>query len=291
MGKLRKTMLFIPGNNPGMVQNGVVFNSDSVIFDLEDAVSLNEKDTARILLKHALKNIDFSSTEVVVRINGLDSNLVRDDLEAVVQPQLDTILVPKVNTADQIKEIDKILTKLEKENNIEIPIKIIALVETALGVENSFSIAEADKRMTAILFGGEDFTADIRTKRTDRGEEIDYARSRIIVSCRAAKIDAIDTPYSDIDNLECLKKDAKRAKRLGFDGKALISPKQINIVNQIFSPTAAEIDWAKRVVRAIDKAEKNGKGVISLDGKMIDAPIVNRAKRIINIAAKKEGAL
>lgn len=291
MEKLRQTMLFIPGNNPGMVQNGVVFDSDAVIFDLEDAVSLKEKDTARILLKNALVNIDYSSVEVVVRINGLDSNLLRKDLAAVVQPQLDTILAPKINKAAEIKEIDQILTKLEKENNLDKTIKIIALVETALGLENSLSIARASERMTAILFGGEDFTADIRTERTDRGEEIDYARSRIIVSCRAAGIEAIDTPYSDINNLKSLIKDARRAKRLGFDGKALISPKQINIVNKIFSPTAAEVDWAKQVIRALERAEKEGKGVISLEGKMIDAPVVNRAKRIINIASKKEGVL
>jgi len=291
MEKLRQTMLFIPGNNPGMVQNGVVFDSDSVIFDLEDAVSLKEKDTARILLKHALVNIDYGSVEVVVRINALDSDLLNEDLEAIVKPQLDTILVPKINTADDIKQVDEILTKIEKENDIESPIKLIALVETALGVENVFSIAASSERMTAILFGGEDFTADIRTERTDRGEEIDYARSRIVVGCRAAGIDAIDTPYSNINNLDGLAKDAKRAKRLGFEGKSLISPKQINIVNKIFSPTEEEVNWAKRVVRAIERAEKEGKGVISLDGKMIDAPIVNRAKRIINIAAKKEGVL
>lgn len=291
MEKLRQTMLFIPGNNPGMVQNGAVFDCDSVMFDLEDAVSLNEKDTARTLLKYALANVDYGSVEVVVRTNTLASDLLKEDLKAIVQPQLDAILMPKISKADDIKKVDDLLSEVERENNIEDPIELIALVETALGVENAFSIAKASERMSGILFGGEDFTADIRTERTSRGEEIDYARSRIIVACRAAEIDAIDTPYSNINDLKGLTKDTKRAKRLGFSGKALISPKQINIVNKVFSPTKKEVDWAKRVVNAIERAEEKGKGVISLDGQMVDAPIVSRAKRIINISAKKEGVL
>lgn len=291
MDILRQTMLFIPGNNSGMVQNGSVFQSDSIIFDLEDAVSLNQKDTARTLLKHALTNIDYGQTEVIVRINALDSDFFNKDLEYIVQSQLDAVLVPKTNLPEDIKQIDNILSKLEKKKNIEKNIEIIALIETALGVKNTYNIVQVSRRLTGVLFGGEDFTADIRTERTKKGEEISYARSHILVACRAAGVQAIDTPYSDIEDVEGLKEDTRNAKSLGFDGKAVISPHHIEIVNQIFSPTEKEINWAQKVVRAINKAEKEGKGVISLDGKMIDAPIVNRAKRILKIVDRKEGVL
>lgn len=282
---LRRTMMFLPGNNPNMIMNGALLGADSIILDLEDAVAPDQKDAARDLVTSALQNFDFGKCEIIVRINSLDTPFWEDDLEAIVPLKPDVIMPTKVSSKAYIHELIAKIDELEAKNDIAPDtIKIIPLLETALGIENAFEIATASKRIEALYLGAEDLTADLRCKRTKEGTEIFYARGRLVCAARAAGIDAYDTPFTDVNDLDGLKKDAEFAKSLGFAGKAVISPRHVETVNKVFSPTRAEIEHAKDVYRAIKEAKAQGKGAISLNGKMIDAPIVMRAKIILDNA-------
>jgi citrate lyase subunit beta/citryl-CoA lyase len=285
--RIRRTLLFIPGNNPAMLINGTVFGADSVIYDLEDAVSFGEKDAARFLVEEALKSLPPSQVERIVRINSLETPFWEKDLEAVVPQRPDAILLPKAETGEGIKKLAGYLTQMEKDLGIEPGrIKIIALVESALGIEKALEIALADPRVEALFLGAEDLTADLGARRSKTGEEILYSRCRVVTAARAAKIAAIDTPFTDVDDEEGLVKDSITARNLGFSGKAVISPRHIPFVNRVFTPKEAEVKQAQRIVAASEKAREEGKGVISLDGKMVDAPIVNRAKQILALMAQ-----
>lgn len=284
MKKLRRTMLFIPGNNPGMLQNAPILGADSVILDLEDAVSLTEKDSARALVKEAIKNMDYSNIELVVRINPLDTEFGLKDLSTIAKVKPDAIMVPKA-TQQQLKDIDSILNKIEKEENIEYSsIKLIPIIETAFALETVYDIVKSCERVIAVLLGAEDLTSDFGIKRTKEGEEIFYARNRVSTACRAAKIDAVDTPFTDTNDFEGLEKDSRKAKSLGFTGKAAINPRQVDFIHSVFAPTAEEIKHALRVIEAREDAKEKGLGVFSLDGKMVDAPIINRALSTIDLA-------
>ncbi|WP_455582319.1 HpcH/HpaI aldolase/citrate lyase family protein [Dysosmobacter sp.] len=287
---MRRTMLFLPSNNPNMIGNGGLLGADSLIFDLEDAVSPDEKDAARELLKNALAAMSFGKCEIIVRINGLDTPYWQEDLRAVVPMKPDAIMPPKVSGAHDIAQLDQALTALEKEFGLEAgSTRILALLETAIGVENAYAIASASPRMTGLFLGAEDLTADLRCQRTKQSQEIQYARGRIVCAARAAGIEPYDTPFTDVQDLEGLEKDAAFAKGLGFSGKACISPAHISTVNRVFSPSAAEISYAKDVFAAIEEAKRQGKGAISLRGKMIDAPIVQRARLVLEAASEIEG--
>ncbi|WP_055668535.1 HpcH/HpaI aldolase/citrate lyase family protein [Desnuesiella massiliensis] len=284
MKDLRRTMLFMPGNNPGMLQNAAIMGADSIILDLEDAVSLTEKDSARILVREAIKNIDYSEVEVVVRINPLDTEFGPEDIDTIARVKPDTIMVPKADESE-IRLADEILSKVEREEGFEEgSIKIIALIETAYGLENVYNVIKASSRVSGVLLGGEDLTADMGIKRTKEGEEIFYARNRVATACRASRIHAIDTPFTDTNDMEGLEKDTFKAKGLGMTGKSAINPRQIDVIHSVFAPTAAEIKHAQRVLQAMEEAKKEGKGVFSLDGKMVDAPIINRAKTTVQLA-------
>lgn len=293
MTTLRRSLLFVPGNNPGMLVNAPVFGSDSVIFDLEDAVSPTEKDAARILVRNALKELDYGDTEIVVRVNGNDTPFWKEDLKAIIPQEPDCIMPPKIQTKDDVKRFDEYISELEnKEGLPEGKIKLIPLIETALGVENAYEIASASSRVVAIFLGAEDLTANLGAKRTKEGQEIFYSRSRIVVAAKAAQVSALDTPFTDVDDEEGLIKDAIFAKDLGFDGKTVISPRHIDGVNKVFTPSEEEIEYAKRVIDAIEQGKAEGKGVISLDGEMIDAPIVARAEKIMELAkASSKGVI
>ncbi|WP_454052637.1 HpcH/HpaI aldolase/citrate lyase family protein [Clostridium sp. Marseille-Q7071] len=284
MKKLRRTMLFMPGNNPGMLQNAGILGADSVILDLEDAVSLTEKDSARILVREAIKNVDYSNVEVVVRINPLSTEYANEDIDVIARVKPDALMVPKA-TEEELEEIDKRLTKIENEEGFEAKsIKLVPIVESAYGVENVYTIIKASDRIVGVLLGGEDYTSDMGIKRTKVGEEIFYARNRVAIACRAMKVDAIDTPFTDTNDSEGLLVDTTKAKSLGMTGKASINPRQIDGIHSVFAPTASEIRHAERVLEAMEEAEKEGKGVFSLDGKMVDAPIINRAKTTVELA-------
>lgn len=277
MKRFRRTMLFMPGNNPGMLQNAGILGADSIILDLEDAVSLTEKDSARILVREAIKNLDCSRVEVVVRVNPLDTEFGALDVDMIARVKPDTLLIPKADE-EEIKLVDIMLTKIEEEEGyLAGSIKIIALIETALGLETIYSVIKASKRIVGVLLGGEDLTADLGINRTKEGEEIFYARNKVATACRALKVDAIDTPFTDIDDSEGLAKDTAKAKSLGLTGKAVINPRQIEIIHSVLAPSEMELKHALRILAGMEEAKKEGKGVFSLDGKMIDAPVIHRA--------------
>ncbi len=279
-----RSLLFIPGNNPGMLLNADVHGADAIILDLEDAVSPDQKDAARILVRNAVKALSYD-TQLVIRINPIGTDFYLDDLRAVVPLKPDFIMPTKVDGEEYIKDLDERLSQLEKENGIEEgKIRIIPLIETAEGIENSFRIAKSSKRVFGLFLGAEDYSADLRAHRTKEGEEILYARGRILNAARAAAIEAFDTPFTDVNDEEGLEKDAFLAREMGFSGKAAISPRHVNGINSAFSPTKAEIDYAYEVLMAIEEGIRLGKGAVSLRGKMIDKPIVDRAKRVVETA-------
>ncbi|WP_432204924.1 HpcH/HpaI aldolase/citrate lyase family protein [Cetobacterium somerae] len=282
--KLRRTMLFMPGNNPGMLQTADTFGADSVIFDLEDAVALTEKDAARILVAEAMKTINYGDTEVVIRINPLSSPFAMIDIDTMARLKPDAILLPKA-TPEDVEVLEKELERIEIEEGFEVgTIKVHALVETAYGVETVYETIKSSNRIQTVLLGGEDLAADLAVKRTKESEELFYARTKIVNACKALKIDAIDTPFTDTNDYEGLEADSRKAKMLGFSGKLAINPRQIDTIHEVYSPTKQEINHALRVMAAKEDAEKEGLGVFSLDGKMVDLPIINRAIKTLEIA-------
>ena len=282
---MRRTMMFLPGNNPNLIMNGPLLGADTVILDLEDAVSPDDKDSARDLVRHAIETLDFGGCEIIVRINALDTPYWEEDVEAIVPLKPDLLMPTKVSGADYIHTLSGKIAEVEENAGIPVgSVGLMPLLETAAGIENAYEIAKADPRMAALYLGAEDLTADLRCKRTKEGNEILYARGRLLNAARAAGIEAYDTPFTDVEDLEGLRKDAMLAKSLGYTGKAVISPRHVDIVNEVFSPTEAEIRHAKRVLEVIEKARAQGKGAISLNGKMIDAPIVLRAKLVMEAA-------
>ena len=286
---MRRSMLFLPGNSPNILLNADFLGSDSIILDLEDAVAPTEKDAARILVRNAITSLGYTR-EVIVRINPVESPYWQKDLRAIIPVKPDMIMPTKVGCAADVKIVADFITQLEKEFGMEEGgVKMIPLIETALGVENAYEIASADSRVTAIFLGGEDFTADMRCKRTKEGTEIFYARSRMVLAARAAGVDVYDTPWTDVEDYDGLIEDAKFAKSLGFTGKSSISPRHIPFINEVFSPTEEEIQYARDVFACIEKAKAEGKGVVSLRGKMIDAPIVARARQVLEAAEAIKG--
>ena len=282
---MRRSMLFLPGNAPKMIINGNYLGSDAVIFDLEDAVAPDQKDAARLLVRNVLGSLEFDRVETIVRINSIDTPYWQKDLEAIVPCRPNIIMLPKTGTARDVEVVDDYLTVLEAKLGIPSgTVRLMPLIETALGIENAYFIASARKRVVALFLGAEDLTADLRCKRTKEGREIDYARSRMVNAARAAGVDVYDTPFTDVNDDEGIVADAQYAKSLGFTGKASISPRHITAINTVFSPTKADIAYAYEVMDAIAEAKAQGKGAIALRGKMIDAPIVARAQQTIEAA-------
>ncbi|MFH0993480.1 MAG: CoA ester lyase [bacterium] len=265
-----------------MLQNADVFGADALIIDLEDAVSAVEKDAARELVKEYLRTWKFGKTEVMVRINGAGTEAFNHDLDAIVCPKIDAIVFPKADV-ESLYDLDVLLTAVETAKGMTKKIAVIPIVETAIGVVDTDDIA-AMPRVTAILLGGEDLATDMEIVRTKTGAEIAYPRAKIAFACKAAGIDAIDTPFTDVKDGEGLAFDTGTARSLGFVGKAVIHPNQIETVHRVFSPAPDQIRWARRVVAAAVIAEKQKKGAFGLDGKMIDKPVIDRARKIIQKA-------
>ncbi len=286
---MRRSMLFLPGNTPNMIINGDALGADSIILDLEDAVSPDEKDAARLLVRSAIEEMGFAGVEITVRINAIDTAYWQDDLEAIVPLKPDLIMPPKASSAADMQTIDAYIAGIEQKCGMAVgTVKLIPLIETALGVERAFEIASACPRVTALFLGGEDLTADLRCKRTKQGNEIDYARKRLVCAARAAGIDVYDTPFTDVNDDEGIVVDAEYAKSLGFTGKSAIAPRHVRTINEVFSPSLADIEYAKLVFEAIRIGKLQGKGAVSLRGKMIDKPIVERARQTLE-AAKQLG--
>ena len=286
---MRRSMLFLPGNNPNMLINGSCLGADAVIFDLEDAVSPAEKDAARILVRNTMRYMDFQGCERIVRVNAVDTPYFAADLEAILLEGPDMLLLPKAGTAEEVQAADAAMAQVEERLGLQKRAALMPLIETALGVENAFSIAACCPRVEALFLGAEDLTADLQCKRTKGGREIEYARTRLVMAARAAGVEVYDTPFTDVNDDEGIRTDAELAKALGFTGKASISPRHVEVINQVFSPTEQEIDYAYKVMDAIRWAKAQGKGAVALYGKMIDAPIVARAEQ--TIAAAREMGL
>ncbi len=285
MARMRRSMMFVPGNNPGMLLNAGIYGADSIIFCLEDAVSITEKDAARHLVAEALQSISYPY-ETCIRINHLSTPFGYDDLAVVLPAKPDLIRLPKAESVDDIKELDEIITKAEKDNGF-VPGSIVigAAIETAKGLRCAYDIAAASPRMEFLAIGGEDFIADLRTTRSKEGRELFVPRSELLLAARAAGIQAIDSVFSDVNDETGFVDEANMIKGMGFDGKSVINPRQVRLVHQVFQPTAKEIDNAKRILAAYEEALAKKSGVIALDGKMIDGPIVVRAQRILDYAA------
>jgi len=276
---LRRTMLYLPGNNPNMLLRGHLFAPDGLVLDLEDAVAVREKDSARILIRDVLKRGEFGSCEVTVRINGLDTEYWRKDLEALVPlGRLDGVRAPKVDDAATVKLLDEALSEIESKAGMEVgKTKIFCLLETAKGIFNTYDIATASPRVTAVIPGGEDLTADLRTNRSPEGTELEGIRRTVIVAARAAGVDALDTVFPRITDDEGLRREVAFIKQLGFDGKSVIHPNQVPIIHEVFNPTEKEIERAQKIVAAAKEAAERGLGAVQVDGRMVDAPVVKRA--------------
>ncbi len=274
-----RSLLFIPGNNPSMIQNADVFLADAIIFDLEDSVSVSEKNNARHLVRNYLFNSSVKPKQVILRTNSFDSVWFKGDIELFKSNSIDYLLIPKIDM-DVIAALDEYLSAFEKDSNLE-QIRIIGLVETAKGVEELHRYAQ-NKRLYGILLGAEDLTNDLRIKRTEGGSEISYARSKVIYNCVANRLLPIDTPFTNISNLAGLESDCKTAISLGMKAKASIHPNQLDTINNLFSPSKEEISWAMGVVKIHN--DNPEKGVFQYQGKMIDKPIIEKAKRIIETA-------
>ncbi|MBR1594365.1 MAG: citrate (pro-3S)-lyase subunit beta [Alloprevotella sp.] len=277
-------MMFVPGNNPGMMQDAFIYGPDSIMLDLEDSVTMAEKDAARLLVYNALKSVDYGDTEMVVRINPLNTPYGKRDVEAVVKAGVDVIRMPKTETAEEVVEVEREIERVERELGCLGRTKIMAAIESALGIVNAYAIATASKRMMGIALGAEDYCANLKTQRTPGGDELRLARETIVVAARAAGIDALDTVYSNLNDMETFRKEVEFIKTLGFDGKSIINPRQIEIVNEVFAPKEKDINKARTILAAIKEAEQKGSGVISVNGKMVDKPVVIRAQRTIDLA-------
>ena len=284
MQRLRRTMMFVPGNNPAMMQDAFIYGPDSIMLDLEDSVTMAEKDAARLLVHNALKTIDYGTTEMVVRINPRNTPYGKKDVEAVVKAGVHVIRMPKTETAEEVIEVEREIERVEEELGCVGRTQIMAAIESALGIVNAYEIAVASKRMMGIALGAEDYCANLKTQRTPGGAELLLARETIVVAARAAGIDALDTVYSNLDDMDTFRKEVELIKTLGFDGKSIINPRQIEIVNEVFAPTEKDIQKAQTILAAIKEAEKRGSGVIAVNGKMVDRPVVIRAQRTIDLA-------
>lgn len=284
--RLRRTSLYIPGTNPGMLANADVFGADSIILDLEDGVPVTEKDAARILVRNALKSVPYDKkTEITVRLNALSTPFGHDDFSEIIPLSPGAVRLPKCESAEDVLEADALISELERKNGVpEGSVKIITITESAGGGRNLVEIAAASPRVIALNYGAEDYTASLGAERTKEGGELNDIRAKVVVAARIAGIQALDSVFGDVNDSEGLYEDALRARRLGFDGKSVIHPRQIAVVHRAFTPSDKEINFAVRVMAAFSDAESRGSGVIALDGRMIDAPVVVRARKTIALA-------
>lgn len=283
--RLRRSLLYVPGNMPSMLQNIPLFQCDAVQVDLEDAVPLAEKDAARILVRRYLDNYKQRNKEVLVRINGLDTKWALDDLKTVLPGIPDGIRLPKADSPDIVERLDTLLTEYEEELGLDVGhFKILPSIETAMGVINAVFTARASSRLIGLAFGAEDYTATMEIERTKTGEELFNARMNVLWAAKAAGIQALDSIFADVNDMDALRRETELIKKLGFTGKSLVNPRQIDVVHEVFAPKQSEIDYALQVMDAIKRAREMGTGVISLKGKMIDRPVVVRAARVLNTA-------
>ena len=281
----RRSLLFMPGNNPGMLTSGDVLGADTVILDLEDAVSLDEKDAARILVREALDFLRFTHSEVAVRVNPLDSPYWLQDLETVIPSLPDAIVIPKASV-ESVTTMSEVIERIKSENGLVKDISLLLIIETAMGLVDIRNIAESSPQIKALLLGAEDLSSDLGIKRTKGNKEIEYARFVVATTAKAFRMDAIDTPYTDIDDVEGLAADTAFAKSIGFTGRLAINPRQVETILEVFSPTEDEIEEAQAILSEAAEAKARGLGVFSYRGKMVDLPVIKRAENLMESARK-----
>jgi citrate lyase subunit beta / citryl-CoA lyase len=282
--RFRMSRLYLPGNNPAMMINAGIHEPDGIILDLEDSVAPEKKDEARILVRNALRNVNFYGAERMVRINQLPLGL--EDAAIVVPHFVDLVLIPKCEEVWQIREVEKVVQSTLDHHGIKRDLYFMPIIESALGVENAFQIASASERIVAMAIGLEDFTADLGVQRTREGLESLFARTRIVNACKAAKIQPIDSVYADVDDMEGLLENVRHSSALGFEGMGCIHPGQISVIHEGFRPSEKEVERAKQIIEAFNEAREKGLGVVSLGSKMIDPPVVKRAERTMVLAQK-----
>lgn len=280
--RMRRSRLYLPGNNPDLMLNAGLFKPDGVILDLEDSVAPSEKDAARILVRNALRAIDFGDAERMVRINPTPAGL--QDLPAIIPHGINMILLPKAEQASDVTEAANAINQIATRHHIQDPIWLMPILESAKGVWNAHEIGTATETVAALAFGAEDFTRDVQAERTVKGRESFVARSMVVLGARAAGVQPIDTVFSDVENEAGLRASVVEAISLGFEGKGCIHPRQIQVIHDAFRPADADIAYALRVKAAMEAAKASGSGVISLGTKMIDPPVVARALRTLRVA-------
>jgi citrate lyase subunit beta / citryl-CoA lyase len=282
--RFRFSRLYLPGNTPGLMINAGLHAADGIILDLEDSVAPERKDEARLLVRNALRQVNFYGAERMVRINQGKRGL--EDLLFVIPHNVNLILVPKCESAEYIILVEKEISAIKKKHNLKNQVFLMPIIESALGIEYSFDIARSSDNIVAMAIGLEDYTADLGVPRTAEGKESLYARTRLIVAAKAAGIQPIDSVFSDIEDMEALKQNVLASKALGFEGMGCIHPRQIQVMRQGFAPDETEIEKSKKIVLAFEAAQLKGLGVVVLGTKMIDPPVVARAQKIIDLAVR-----
>jgi len=280
--RFRRSRLYLPGNEAKFMLNAGLHEPDGVILDLEDSVAPPMKDEARLMVRNALRSIDFKGAERMVRINQGERGLV--DLDFIVPHNVHVILIPKVEDPEQVRQVDARVQQVQKKCGGTRPVYLMPIVESALGAIKAYEIATASKNTCALTIGLEDYTADIGTQRTNEGRESFWARCQVVNAARAAGVQPIDTVFSDVSDMDGLRASVLEAKSLGFDGKGCIHPRQIRVIHEAFAPAPAELEKAQKIVAAFKEAEEKGLGVVSLGSKMIDPPVVKRALRTVRLA-------
>ena len=282
--RLRRSRLYLPGNEPKYFINAALHGPDAVILDLEDSVHHAEKDVARLLVRNALRAVDFGLCERMVRINQLPLGLA--DLQAIIPECPDLVLIPKVESAEQIREVDAVITGIQKGLEQTRPLWLMPIVESAFGVENAFAIANASPRNAAITIGLEDYTADLGVVKTATGTESLYARMRLVNAAHVAGLQAIDSVYGDVADNEGLERWGEASHAMGFEGMGCVHPLQIQTIHKAFAPSIVEIEKAQKIADAFQRAQAHGLGVVSVGSKMIDPPVVQRALKLIDRARR-----
>lgn len=281
--KNRRSMLFMPGNNPGMLVSADILGADSIIYDLEDAVALDEKDSARILVRNALSFLKFTHSEITVRINPIDSPYWEKDLEAIIPVLPDGIVIPKASV-DAVHSVEQKINEIKKAHNITKNFSFLMLVESARGIMDVNSIAKASSLIQGLLLGGEDYSVDMGIQRTRLSKELEYARFSLTTAAHAYGLDSLDTPFTDVEDFEGLRLDTAFSKSIGFSGRLVINPRQVEEIHKIFSPSSAEIERAEAILQAAEEAKQKGLGVFSFKGKMVDLPVIKRAQALYDSA-------
>ena len=281
----RRALLYMPGDDRRKIEKSTTLGVDSICMDMEDGVAANKKVEARAVIALAMKELDFGNSERCIRINSIGSGIEKRDLVAALTTNPDAIVVPKIESAEQVKWVSEHIESYELSSNLSIgAIRLLIGVETAKGILNLKEIAEADKRLEAIIFGAEDYAASVGATRTKEATEVLYARSAVVTACAANDLQAIDMVYIDFRNLDGLRVEAEQGAGLGFSGKQVIHPNQVPVAQDAFTPSAEAIEYAKRIVESFKSSQKEGKGAYALDGKMIDMPLLKNAQKVLDRA-------